>query len=91
MFGIDRKDGGAEGARGPHHQGTGRHQGLFVGQGDGLSGPDGGEGGTQAAESDHGGDDGVHPFSRDQPAGGIDPGMDFHRSTGKAFLYFGIL
>ncbi len=57
-----------------HHQGTGGHQGLFVGQGHRQTGVDGGQGGFQAHRAHHGGDHQVGPgCHRHLPGAGPDP------------------
>ena len=76
VFGVDRQDGAAVFARGLRDDGAGGHEGLFVGEGHDLAGPEGGEGGPQAAEPDHGADDDVHAVHADQVAEAVDAGPD---------------
>ncbi len=56
VFAVHRDDGHAAFSGCGHHQGTGGHQGLFVGQGHRQAGVNGGQGGFQAHRPHHGGD-----------------------------------
>ena len=72
MFRVHRIDGGFATGGFLHYQGTCGHQGFLVGQGDGLAGPDGRQGGTQAAEAYHRRHHHIHLRSLYQVAGGLD-------------------
>ena len=72
MLGIYREDGGVAGPGPLHHQGSGSYQGLLVGQGDDLARLDGRQGGAQAAESNHGSNDDIHPVGCGQAASRVD-------------------
>ena len=61
VFAVHRDDGHAPFLGRGHHQGTGGHQGLFVGQGHRQAGVNGGQGGFQAHRPHHGGDHQVGP------------------------------
>ena len=52
-------------ARGVHHDFACDHEGLFVGEGDVLSGVDGAEGGLEACGADHGREDHVNAVDFD--------------------------
>ena len=64
-------------ARGLFDDGPGCDEGFFVGEGDDLAGLEGGEGGPEAAEADHGADDDVYVVHADQVAEAIHASPDF--------------
>ena len=76
VLGVDGQDGAAVLARGLGDDGAGGHEGLFVGQGHHLAGPQGCQGGPQAAEPDHRAHDDVHAVHPDQVAEAVDAGPD---------------
>ena len=75
---VHRVDGGlaAPGLR--HHQGSGRHEGLLVGQGDLLAGVDGCQRGLEPAEAYHRRYDYVYLRGLHLLAGSVDAAAHFH-------------
>ena len=74
MLRVDREDGRSVLAGQRHHEASCGHKGFLIGQGDGLAGLDGGDGGLQPAESDHRGEHDVDLRVLEQFADGVDAG-----------------
>ena len=90
VFAVHRDDGYATFSGRGHHQGTGGHQGLFVGQGHRQPGLDRGQGGRQAHRPHHGGDHQVGPGRhRHLPGPGRPPENFGGRRRGQQFPQIG--